>query len=197
MKPKNIASIKRSKPKEQAMQTISRNPNATNDTKPWYAHRWPWLLMLGPFIVVLAASYSGWLAFAKQDPLVVGDYYKQGKAINQYLTRYRVATRMGLSFDARYDAASGRLNGKLLGFGTPIAGKIDIYLAHSTQPEKDLRLAVQPNQRGEFSVALPMLERARWQVLVEGERRDWRLSGTWLWPQQQVVDIRADLPAAG
>ncbi|MFD2271608.1 hypothetical protein ACFS07_11740 [Undibacterium arcticum] len=43
---------------------------------------------------------------------------------------------------------------------------------------------------------MPMLERARWQVLVESERRDWRLIGIWKWPQQQTIDIKADLPPA-
>ena len=29
---------------------------------PWYRHRWPWLLMLGPFVVVVAAAITLWLA---------------------------------------------------------------------------------------------------------------------------------------
>jgi hypothetical protein len=152
--------------------------------------------MLGPFLVVLAATYSGWLAFTRQDAMVVDDYYKQGNAINQDLRRDGAATALGLSFNARYDAAAGKLNGRLLSFGQPIAGKIRIHLAHSTQPEKDIQLETQPDQRGEFGVALPVLDKARWQVSVESERRDWRLTGSWKWPQQQVVDIKADLPPA-
>lgn len=179
------------------MQTISLNTDSTTKTRPWYTHRWPWLLMLGPFIVILAGSYTCWIAFSRPDALVVDDYYKQGQAINQDLRRDRIATRLGLSFDAHYDPATGKLAGRLLGFGAPIAGKISIYLAHATQPEKDLRLEAQADQRGEFSVVLPMLERARWQVLVESERRDWRLTGAWKWPSQQTVDIQADLPPAG
>ncbi len=58
-------------------------------------------------------------------------------------------------------------------------------------------LTVQPDAQGEFSVALPMLERARWQVLVESENRAWRLLGGWKWPQQQAVALVADrAPAA-
>jgi hypothetical protein len=152
--------------------------------------------MLGPAAVVVAATYTGWLAFSRQDALVVGDYYKQGLAINQDLHRDRVATSMGLSLNGRYDAASGTLNGTLRSFGQPIAGKVLLHLAHPTQPEKDIQLTAQPNRHGDFSVGLPMLERARWEVLVEGERRDWRLSGTWNWPRQQMLDLKADLPPA-
>jgi hypothetical protein len=165
-----------------------------NSTRPWYAHVWPWLLMLGPAAVIVAGSYTSWLAFSHQDALVVDDYYTQGKAINQDLRRDRVATGLGLTFNGRYDPATGKLHGMLLSFGAPAAGKILIHLAHATQPEKDLKLEAQLDQRGEFNVALPMLERARWQILIESERRDWRLAGAWKWPQQQTVDIKADLP---
>jgi hypothetical protein len=55
---------------------------------------------------------------------------------------------------------------------------------------------VQADQQGQFSVALPMLERARWQVLIESEQRDWRLNGEWQWPVQKSVAIQADVPVA-
>lgn len=178
------------------MHTASPLIDRINSARPWYTQVWPWLLMLGPAVVVAAATYTGWLAFSRQDALVVGDYYKQGLAINQDLQRDRVATSMGLSLNGRYDAASGKLNGTLRNFGTPIAGKILLHLAHPSQPGKDLRLVAQPNLHGDFSIGLPMLERARWEVLVESERRDWRLSGTWNWPQQQLMALTADLAPA-
>jgi uncharacterized protein len=178
------------------MQSISMNPNPTINNKPWYAHRWPWLLMLGPFLVVIAGSFTGWLAFSRQDALVVGDYYKQGKAINQDLRRDRAATRLGLQFDMRYDPALGRLSGQLDTFNAPQSGKLYVHLNHATLPEKDIALVVQANDKGAFSVALPMLEASRWQVLVENEKRDWKLNGIWSWPQQQSIQIKADqLPA--
>ncbi|MDB5824905.1 MAG: cytochrome oxidase assembly protein [Herminiimonas sp.] len=179
------------------MQTAMTPIDEADQEKPWYAHIWPWLLMLGPVLVIIAGGYTSWLAFSRQDAMVVDDYYKQGKAINQDLRRDRVATSLGLSLQARYDPVKGTLQGRLQSFGAPAAGNISLYLAHSTQPEKDLRLEVQLDPRGEFSVALPMLDRARWQLTVEGARRDWRLLGVWQWPQQQSVDIKADLPPAG
>jgi hypothetical protein len=171
--------------------------DGTGQVRPWYAHIWPWLLMLGPVLVIIAGGVTCWLAFSRQDAMVVDDYYKQGKAINQDLRRDRVATSLGLSLQARYDPVNGTLKGRLQSFGAPVAGNVSLYLAHSTQPEKDIRREVQLDQSGGFSVALPMLDRARWQLTVEGARRDWRLLGVWHWPQQQSVDIKADLPPAG
>ena len=159
---------------------------------PWYKHRWPWLLMLGPAIVIVGGVNLGIVAYRSQDAMVVDDYYKQGKAINQDLRRDRVASSMQLAFDARYDPAAGQLSGTLLGASGPVATPFRIHLAHATQPEKDLKLEVAPDAQGRFAVALPMLERARWQVVVEGGKRDWRLATAWHWPQQQALAMRAD-----
>ncbi len=174
------------------MQANPLHLKQVHSIKPWYAHRWPWFLMLGPFIVILAGSYTIWLAFSRQDALVVADYYVQGKAINQDLRRDRAATALGLASTLRYDPASGKLLGTLRSFGVPLSGKIRLHLVHSTQPEKDIRLEAFSNPEGEFALALPMLEKTRWQVLLENDRRDWRLSGIWAWPQQKTVAIAAD-----
>lgn len=163
---------------------------------PWYRHRWPWLLMLGPALVLVAGSYAGWLAYTREDAMVVGDYYKQGRAINQDLRRDRVAATLRLAFEAHYDPAKGTLDGRLLGFGQPMAAPFRIYLAHPTLPARDMLLAVQPDAAGRFSVALPMREPVRWQVLVEGGQREWRLSRSWHWPRQQALGIEADAPGA-
>jgi uncharacterized protein len=178
------------------MKTAISLTDRHNSDTPWYAQRWPWLIMLGPFLVVLAASYSGWIAFTRQDAMVVDDYYKQGLAINQDLRRDAAAANLGLTFNVRYDAAAGRLIGSLSSFSQPIPGKIRIYLAHSTQPEKDIQLVAQADRQGAFNVALPSLDKARWQVLVEDDNRDWRLTGAWMWPQQAAIEIKADLPPA-
>jgi hypothetical protein len=161
----------------------------------WYKHRWPWLLMAGPVLAIVGGSYTSWLAFSHQDALVVGDYYKKGKAINQDLRRDRAATALGLAVTLRYDAAEGALRGHLAAAGTSAAAlprqALTIRLSHATQPEHDLVLLARPDENGNFSIALPMLERSRWQVVIEGERRDWRLEGEWLWPTEREVRVNS------
>jgi hypothetical protein len=162
---------------------------------PWYTHRWPWLLMLGPAVVAVAGIATSYVAFTSQDALVVGDYYKKGKAINQDLRRDRAAAALGLSVELRYDAAAGLLRGHV-GGNKPLAGEtLSLRLQHATQPARDMVLLARPDAGGNFSVALPMLERSRWQVLVEGQDRSWRLEGAWQWPAERSVAIRADAEA--
>jgi hypothetical protein len=157
-------------------------------TRPWYTHRWPWLLMLGPATVVAGGGYVAWLAAGHPDALVVDDYYKQGKAINQDLRRDRAATKLGLALQAQYDPRAGTLSGRLAGQAAPFT----IYLAHPTLPQRDLRVFVNPAADGSFSVALPALERTHWQVVVEGALRDWRLATGW--GGVRTLEIVADKP---
>ena len=163
-----------------------------NDTAPWYKHRWPWLLMAGPAAVLVAGFITMWISFKGADPLVVDDYYKQGKAINQDLRRDRAAASLGLQLVLRYDAASGTLVGQLQNAsgGTRDQSPLTLMLIHPTVPEKDLRLIATPDGSGIFSIALPLLERAHWQVQMEDAARSWRLHGDWSWPQDKSISIR-------
>jgi hypothetical protein len=162
--------------------------------QPWYAQRWPWLLMLGPAIVIVAGIHTTWVAFTMQDALVVDDYYMQGKAINQDLRRERTAAAMGLRAQLRYDAARGMLAGQLSGKLTPANLPIKLQLIHSTLPEKDIRLSARTDANGAFEIALPIFDKARWQVMLEDDGTDWRLSGPWLWPAQR--DVALGVPAS-
>lgn len=173
------------------MKTMQAEAQTDAMVKPWYSHRWPWLLMIGPVAVIVAGIATTWIAFTQADALVVDDYYKQGKAINQDLRRDRAAAAMGMSVSLRYDPANGRLSGRLLSPGQPVAGPVRIDLIHPTRPAMDIVLQVMPDQDGGFSGKLPMLEQARWHVVVESVKWDWRLVGGWIWPQQHTIRINA------
>lgn len=148
---------------------------------PWYRHRWPWLLMIGPVWVLVGGAIMIWLAASRPDAMVVGDYYKRGKAINQELRRDRLASSLGLAFEARHEAGAGRITGRLDSFGKPMAAPFHIRLAHPTQPGKDRVLEALPDAQGRFAADAPALEATHWQVVVEGggATGGWRLAGSW------------------
>jgi hypothetical protein len=171
--------------------TMHANPSL-HTAAPWYKHRWPWFLMIGPVLVLVGGVLMTWLATSRPDAMVVGDYYKQGKAINQELRRDRVAASLGLVFEARYDAAAGRVTGSLRSHGEPVRAPFHIRLAHPTQPERDRVLEALPDAQGRFGAAAPGLEQTHWQVVVEGGARDWRLAGSWNWAREAVLAIAAD-----
>lgn len=174
------------------MRTASPNHSPLPTALPWYRQRWPWLLMLGPAIVVVAGSFTTYLAYSHQDAMVVDDYYKKGKAINQDLRRDRAASTLHLSWQARYDPASGVMTGQLRSFERAYAVPFRLYLAHATLPEQDIVREVVTDAQGRFSVTVGSLARARWQAVIEGGQKDWRLAGAWHWPQNDGLAIVAD-----
>jgi hypothetical protein len=144
--------------------------------------------MLGPAVVLVAGFITMWISFSGADALVVDDYYKQGKAINQDLRRDHVAAGLGLTASMRYDAANGIVHGQLNGLKA--LSPITLLMVHPTVPAKDIRHSMQPDAAGYFSMPIPLLERARWQVQIEDAERHWRLQGSWFWPAQKSIDIR-------
>jgi hypothetical protein len=177
--------------------------------RPWYLEPWPWLLMLGPVIVMIAGFHTAWIAFSQQDALVVDDYYKQGKAINRDLRRDSAASRLGMAAALRYDANAGTLTGSVTrtqpaqptaepasaaGSG-PVAVSaptpLVLRLIHSTLPARDRTYRVTPDAAGHFAVNVPLLEISHWQVMLESEDGVWRLNGPWQWPQQKSIVLNA------
>jgi hypothetical protein len=142
--------------------------------------------------VVVAGSFTMWLAVRSQDALVVDDYYKQGKAINKDLRRARNAARLGMGVSLSYLPAQGILRGQVQGDAAETSAALKLRLVHSTQAAKDMSFMVQPDAKGEFSAALPMLEMARWQIVVEDVGGQWRLQGAWKWPQERTVSLAPD-----
>lgn len=174
------------------MQSNFPQGNSAGQSEPWYRHRWPWLLIAGPFIVVVAALFSAWIAFSHEDALVVSDYYQQSKSINQDLRREQAARQLNLRAELEYDPARGVLIGVMRGVESLGGKPIDIRLVHPTRPEKDIELSVQTDHRGNFTAPLSMLERANWQVQIQDKKGEWRLVGGWPWPQQRIIGISAN-----
>lgn len=70
-----------------------------SENRPWYKQRWPWFLIAGPGIVVIAGFITLWMAIDSDDGLVTDDYYKQGLTVNQRMQRDHQASSMGLRAD--------------------------------------------------------------------------------------------------
>jgi hypothetical protein len=141
------------------------------DARPWYRHRWPWLLISGPAAVLVAGAATLWLALASADGLVADDYYKQGLAINKRLAREEAARRLGVS--AVVTLNGERIRVELKG---PTPEALFVHLAHATRAGHDVRLRLAPVAPGEYEAALDTLPRGRWRVVIEDPRGTWRIS---------------------
>lgn len=160
--------------------------NVANSTTsaPWYRHPWPWLLMAGPAIVVVAGFVTLGLAIQSSDGLVADDYYKQGNAINMTLTRDARAHELG--YLARLEMTmAGRVS---LNFVTaaPTANTLRLTLHHPTRSGFDREILLARAADGRYTAATPPIDASRWSMTLEDDSHTWRLTGDWRAGQNSV-----------
>jgi uncharacterized protein len=68
-------------------------------SNPWHREPWPWIVMSGPAVAVVASLASAALAVRGADPVVDENYYQHGLRINAELARDQQARDLGLRFD--------------------------------------------------------------------------------------------------
>ncbi|MBE0615246.1 MAG: FixH family protein [Burkholderiales bacterium] len=165
---------------------------SANDTDghAWYREPWPWILMSGPAIVVVAGLVTAWLAVRSDDGLVLDDYYKQGLAINQTLSRGDTAARLGLK--AELQLIDGRLLVLLNGAGP---GELSLRIAHPTRAGMDQRVTLAMVRPGVYEGRLQPLRAGRWRVVLE--QKDWRLAGDWTLPAEGILTLEGHLGSSG
>lgn len=156
-----------------------------SDTKPWYQHRWPWILMCVPAVSVIVGIILLVTAFNNPAILVVDNYYAEGRGINQSLAMDHAAEARGLQAHLALDGERLTLQ---LSSDQP-AGVTDealrLYVYHATHEERDREFLLVPAlQRGVYEIAdaeaagsLATLLRnpGAWYFELRGVDNDWRL----------------------
>lgn len=164
--------------------------NSSN--KPWYRHSGPWLLMAGPFIVVVAGLATAWIAAHNADELVADDYYKRGKTINMDLKRDTTASQMQLSADVFMsdDHRHIRLQNKgKPGFKSP--AQLKLKLIHPTKMELDQEVLLQQHSGNMYEAKLKTAADGWRHVSIEDLENQWRLTATWRISQESTISITA------
>lgn len=167
------------------------NSNLNGNARRWYREPWPWLLMLGPFVVVIAGVVTAYLAVKSSDGLVEEDYYKQGLAVNQRTARDQRAATLGIEADLAVGDAGRRVR-VLLHTNDNARLPEDLFLniVHPTRSGLDQKLALHREGTGVYGAALVPL-RGRWHVALEDDQHEWRLLGDWLADSEQQLHLRA------
>ena len=160
------------------------------DQGPWYREPWPWLIMSGPFIVVVAALFTAWLAVTTSDGLVTEDYYKKGLSINQTLAQSASAERLGLTADLSVDAERMTivLSARDSSFRPPPG--IKVMVSHPTRAGLD-QTRTMALIEGTYSASFQLPAAGHWVVLIGDEAQTWRLLGNVILPSTGKIEIGA------
>jgi len=151
----------------------------SSDKQPWYKEPWPWILMTGPAVVIVAGGITAWLAITSNDGLVTDDYYKQGMTVNQRLQRDHKAGALGLHADLMRSGTNLRL---LMGAATDskLPDMLSVKFAHPTQAGHDQLVKMASEGQGFYGGQMTTEIAGRWIVSIEDPSGDWRLQGEWL-----------------
>lgn len=163
--------------------------------RPWYREPWPWILAAGPFIVVVAGIYTAWLAVRSNDGLVTDDYYRKGLAVNQTIARSEQAAKIGLTAGVRVtaDTLSVRLRASDKDFVLPPT--LVVTISHPTRAGLDQsRVLVRDGEVYSGEVRLPAA--GHWLLLLEDERKIWRLMGNMVLPANGETVLGSSRTAA-
>lgn len=155
--------------------------------KPWYKYPWPWLLMAGPAIVVVAGFYTYNLAATRNNPsLVTDDYYREGKNIALQMERDEEAERRQIRAELLISPDNNRAKVLLSGNIEPNV-PLKLLWLHPARSEYDQTVEMQ--QQGSAAAAVNRVEYAavfqtlrptdHWYVRLEDGTGKWRVQGIW------------------
>ncbi|MCX7897745.1 MAG: FixH family protein [Rhodocyclaceae bacterium] len=156
--------------------------------RPWYREPWPWLLMAGPLVVVIAGFVTLYLAVHTSDGLVTENYYQEGLRAGETVARSERAAALGLTARMHISGERARvvLSARAEGFTPPQA--LRLTLSHPTRAGLDresLLLRTGETYQGRFELPAS----GHWLILIEDEARQWRLLASVLLPAKEEIII--------
>ena len=153
------------------MNAVTAEHQADAPRKPWYREPWPWILMAGPGLVVVAGVTTAVIAFRGADGLVADDYYKQGLGINREIARDESARELAIAGELRVLPDRGRVT---LRAATALPDRLTVRFAHPSRASEDRVLHPARTAEGTWEAPLANLPAGRWRAIVETSR--WRVS---------------------
>ncbi|MFM1683486.1 FixH family protein [Aeromonas salmonicida] len=156
-------------------------------SQPWYRQFWPWFIIALPAAAVIAGISTAIIASKDGVNLVAEDYYKQGKEINQDLSKFDRSEALNIRIALE-------VNGNEL-ILKPLSGEIPprqaLYLSlfHPTLAGMDSEHMVTADASGVYRLLLDQPLSGKWHIRVDAFDHEWRLQETVQLPTTAPVEL--------
>ena len=163
---------------------MSTRPHTGSDQKPWYKHPHLWLVICLPIISVVVSLSFARTAFLNKADIVRDDWYMDGKALEQDLSRDTAAAAANLRAQISI-SPQGQVDAILShNPNTAVPPQLDLYFFHPIKAKKDHKIILKRREDGHYQGQLDaeLLKPSNYHVELDGYL--WRLSS------------RVDLPIA-
>ena len=144
---------------------------------PWYREPWPWLLMAGPALVVVAGIFTAALAVRSFDGMVADDYYKEGLGVNREIAREERAAALGIQARVQFDAERGRVRVFLAGNEQPPT--VTLRVVHPTLVAQDRVATLARSSPGVYEAAMDAPRGRSVHLRIEDAGHRWLVRSQW------------------
>ena len=152
----------------------------------WYQEPWAYLVFGLPLISVIVGTTVFFVAQQNADTVVVDDYYKKGKSINQDIRKYKLAQKLGIRFDMQVT------NNEIVMIPTGIEKAfplLNVYFYHVTMAERDFSVKLTPDGKGWLRQSFEQNVTGKWRVQVTPFDNKWKMQTTVALPQQKFTEF--------
>ena len=171
---------------------MSSSIEMSMQNKPWYNHPLVWMMIAIPFSAVIMGVVMIWLAVDTDDGLVADDYYKQGLAINEVISRDVKAAELGLSAVIEFDNTSKAIRVKFdKGAMADYPDTLILNLQHATRANSDVSVTLNRGIGDQYIGGVK-------QAITEGiwyfeiAEKDWKLNARTRVEAKNLIHLKSD-----
>lgn len=183
----------------QAKDAVIAEPN-DESLKPWYRQFWFWFVFSPLIYIMIMCSITVTIALKGADDVIIDNYYKEGRMINQTLEQDRRASALGLSGDLRFDLASGEVVLKIANAPTDIAlmpQTLLLMMGHPVKADKDQLITLRYVSDGYYRGELLVKPEYSWYLTLypiadisERKLAPWTLSGSINFQLSDAIELK-------
>lgn len=151
------------------------------DTQPWYRQFWFWFLMTPLIAVFFVVAVLLTVAFYNADDVVLDNYYREGRGVNQTFEQDIRAREIGLQATLVFDRTSGEVLAEVTA-DVPLPEQVLLLMDHPASARLDQHIYLRQVQPGRYRGDLDIKPQHRWYVYLLPEtppelraQAEWRL----------------------
>ncbi|GAC29295.1 FixH family protein [Brumicola pallidula] len=158
-----------------------------SDIKPWYKQFWPWFLICIPLSSFIVGGFVVSFATDGTNTLVVDDYYKEGKAINERLGKIEEAQTLNIT--TQLNINNDFISVEFLSGApqTKQALKLDFY--HVTLAERDFQVLLSADANGIYRAETDTLVNGKWRLRLTPLDESWKVQKTLILPTSMAISF--------
>ncbi len=161
---------------------MNNTTGSQEPTQPWYKQFWAWFILAPLIVVIFACAITVSIAFNNKDDVVIDNYYKEGRMINQRFEQDSTAREMGLTGELMFDREVGEVF-LTLQSDAVLPEELVLELSHPHKAEYDQQLILKKVIEGRYRADLGARLQHQWYVRIlphieaEITEAPWRLKG--------------------